>query len=169
MSRSGADCPTPEHTGRGGGNLPIGEWHFVEIFYQLNTAPGVHDGWTDMRVNNELIYRANNVDLFGGDDPDDNFAFFRFGGNYGFDDSGEAYYRQYGHLYIDGSHSRVALCEAEQYEDCRHVELQVPTSWSDDAVTFTLNPGTFGSGERTYVYVLDEDSLPQGPAVLTLD
>lgn len=148
--------------------LPVGRWYLVEIFYQVNSAQGVHDGWTAMRIDNQLIYRANQIDVYEPGEASELFANLRLGGNYGFDASGAVHYRHYGDVYIDDSFAHVVLGDAPAFEDCQHLELQVATAWADEAVTFTLNQGAFDAGDRVYAYVVDEQLEPHGPWPITL-
>ncbi len=148
--------------------FPVDRWYLVEIFYQVNSAPGVHDGWTAMRIDNRLIYRANQIDVYDADNPDEFFANLRLGGNYGFDETGAVHYRHYGDLYIDDSFAHVVLGDQPTFDDCQHLELQVPTAWSDAAITFTLNQGTFAVGDRVYAYVVDPELEAHGPWAIVL-
>ena len=43
-----------------------GNWRFMEEWTHLNSDPYVFDGWTEMRMNNQLLYRANHADFFDG-------------------------------------------------------------------------------------------------------
>ena len=148
---------------------PVGSWYFVEIFTYLNSAAGVFDGYNEMRVDNQRIYRADHVDFLGSADAGPYFQFFRFGGNYGFDASGEVFYRQYGDLYIDDSFARVLLGDAASYAECSHLEVQVPTAWSDSEVRFVLNQGSFQPGDGVFVYLFDPDQQIHGPVELLLE
>lgn len=147
----------------------VGSWHFVELFTFVNSAPGVFDGWSEMRIDNQRVYRADSVDVLGDEAASAYFSFFRFGGNYGFDDSAEVFYRQYGDLYVDESFARVLLGDAATYADCSHLEVQIPTAWSGSEVRFVLNLGTFQTGERGYVYLFDPDQQQHGPVEIMLD
>jgi hypothetical protein len=54
-----------------------------------------------------------------------------------------------------GSRARVELGDAARWEDCTHTEIQSPTAWSDESITFPLNLGSFQPGQLVYVYVHD--------------
>ncbi len=148
--------------------LPVGRWYHVELIYQMNSAPGVQDGWVELRIDNQRVFKASNIDVYGGDphpdSPQEFFANINLGGNYGYDDSGTMSFREYGDVYYDGSFARVVLCEAAVYDDCRHLELQIPTQWSDDEVTITFNEGSFESGTQAYLYLFDVEGRIHGPA-----
>ena len=148
--------------------FPVGSWYHVEIFYQVNSAVGVQDGWTAMRIDNQLIYRANQIDVYGADEPDEFFNNLRLGGNYGHDDSGLVQYRHYGDVYIDDTFAHVVIGDQPSYDDCQHLELQVATAWSEEEITFTLNQGAFDVGDTVYAYVVDADLLPHGPSAIQI-
>ncbi len=148
--------------------FPVDRWYLVELFYQVNSAPGVQDGWTAMRIDNQLIYRANQIDVYGTDAPDEFFANLRLGGNYGFDESGAVHYRHYGDVYIDDSFAHVMVGDQPAFDDCQHLELQVATAWSATGITFTLNQGSFAVGDTVYAYVIDEQLESHGPWPIVL-
>ena len=87
----------------------------------------------------------------------DYFNNIRFGGNYGFDDSGVVQYRYYGDFYIDNSFSRVLLGNDPDFNSCTHLELQTPTVWNNGRITFTTNQGSFQNGDMAYLFVVDEN------------
>ena len=133
-----------------------GNWGFFEWTIHLNSAPGIFDGWTELKRNNQVIYRTNNVDYFG-TIPYSFFANVRFGGNYGWYGGSNVFYRYYGDIYIDDTISRVALCENENYSNCHHIELQIPTSWNSNSISINANPGSFTNGQNAYLYVIDQN------------
>jgi len=139
--------------------LPIGEWYFAELIYDINSSPGVHDGWVEFRINNELLWRANNIDIFDpGYTNDPDYEDIAFGGNYGWDGGNDIYYRYYGDFYIDGSLARVIIGNSQNYDDCSHLELQIPVIWSLNSITIIINQGTYNIGDTAYLFVIDDDN-----------
>ena len=60
-------------------------------------------------------------------------------------------------VYIDNSISHVEICEGISWGNKHHCEIQIPTSWSNDAVTIKFNQGSFQAGDQAYLYVVDEN------------
>jgi hypothetical protein len=143
--------------------LPKGRWFFVEWMMKMNTASGIKDGWTELRIDNQRIYKATNADIYDGVDDAVDFRNLRFGGNYAFDASGEEFHRFYGDIYIDGTFQRIAVCEKEEFDECRHVEIQVPGSWSDTQIGFQPDLGTLSNTTDLFIYVLDKDNQASNP------
>ena len=52
---------------------------------------------------------------------------------------------------------RVEFGNASTYSDCTHREIQVPTAWSSDSLSITVNQGTFEDGENSFLFVVDAD------------
>lgn len=147
---------------------PRGQWLFVEVLAYVNSGIGVHDGWVELRIGGQRVFRADAVDFFSTSATATNFGDVQLGGYYGFDASGVVYVRSFDDVYIDQSFARVVLCDAPVFSDCRHLENQIPTAWSDTQITFTFARGSFVSGETTYLHVIDEAGQPHGPFVLVI-
>ncbi|HRV99110.1 MAG TPA: hypothetical protein P5201_10985, partial [Aminobacteriaceae bacterium] len=49
------------------------------------------------------------------------------------------------------------LGNASTWDACTHREIQIPSAWSQDTVTVTVNQGTFQPGETAWLYVTDAD------------
>lgn len=63
----------------------------------------------------------------------------------------------WGELYVDNTLARVELGNAPAFDDCTHREIQIPVTWSDNQVSFTVNSGSFDDGEELYLFVVDAD------------
>jgi hypothetical protein len=59
--------------------------------------------------------------------------------------------------YIDTTWSRVTLADEPNYSNATIIEPQIPSAWSDDSITRTVNLGRL-SNERAYLFVFDEDN-----------
>jgi len=64
---------------------------------------------------------------------------------------------QFDDIYIDTTQSRVEIGEASTFDTCTIREIQPPTAWSNNSITFTANQGSFSDGDTAYLYVVDED------------
>ena len=68
-------------------------------------------------------------------------------------------------VYVDSTQARVMIGNASSYDASAALEMQIPTAWSDTAVSFRVNVGALG-GEDVFVYVFDRDNnVSQGLAV----
>jgi hypothetical protein len=66
-------------------------------------------------------------------------------------------------VYIDKSWARVEVGDASTYANCKHREMQIPTSWSGNSVTVTAQRGSLDSLSGKYLFVIDEDgNVSQG-------
>lgn len=147
--------------------VPRGEWFLIEFFYNMSSTPGAQDGFIEMRIDNQRVYRADNAGIY--DDPEHNtnsadFLRVAFGGNYGFDASGLEFNRYFGDIYVDGTFQRAVICENQSFADCRHLEHQIPLDWNSSSITIRFNPGSFQYGDKAYLYVFDDvnDMNPEG-------
>ena len=61
---------------------------------------------------------------------------------------------------MDKSVQRVIIGNAPRYEDLTHYELQRPTKWARDEIEFAVNFGALDSSSKLYVYVFDEEGVP---------
>ena len=53
--------------------------------------------------------------------------------------------------------ARIEIGDNSSWNDCAHREIQIPTAWSDDSITVTVNQGSFQDGETAYLFVIDEN------------
>jgi hypothetical protein len=60
-------------------------------------------------------------------------------------------------IYLDNSWARVEIGDKADYDSCTHREIQVPSSWSENSTTVTVNQGSFINGKPLYLYVVDAD------------
>lgn len=76
----------------------------------------------------------------------------------------------YDDIYIDNSWARIEIGNAASYDDCTHREIQVPSAWSDNSVTFTANSGSFSPGQTVFVFAINEaGEASQGFGPLTVE
>jgi len=60
-------------------------------------------------------------------------------------------------FYMDTTWARVELGTDPVYADCTQREIQIPTAWATDAITFTCNLGSLTTANNVYVFVTDDD------------
>jgi hypothetical protein len=58
-------------------------------------------------------------------------------------------------VYSDSSLARIEIGDNQNYSLCTHREIQVPTSWNTNSITFTVNHGSFANGTTAYLFVVD--------------
>jgi hypothetical protein len=66
-------------------------------------------------------------------------------------------YTFWDNVYIDTTQARVEIGNAANYESCTHREIQVPSSWSESSITFTINKGSFANFNQVYLFVIDRN------------
>jgi hypothetical protein len=57
--------------------------------------------------------------------------------------------------YIDNTQARVEIGDANTWAGCTHREIQIPSAWSTNSITFTANQGSFSDGQQAYLYIVD--------------
>jgi hypothetical protein len=60
-------------------------------------------------------------------------------------------------IYVDRTQARVEIGNAATWSASSHLELQIPSAWSDDAIRFEVKRGAFEVGGQAFVYVVDAD------------
>jgi hypothetical protein len=132
-------------------NWTKGVWHLFQFEFRdsgLGVADGVFRWWVDGQLAYETtnwITRnsfANNKRVYG-------LGFFNSNGD-GSTDPNHVYMDD---AYIDNSWARVELGNNQNYSACTHREIQIPVSWSADAVTVNFNQGSFAPGSTAYLFV----------------
>jgi len=58
-----------------------------------------------------------------------------------------------------GSWARIEIGDAPTWSACTHREIQMPTSWNDNSITFNFKQGSFLPGDHVYVFVVDENGM----------
>jgi hypothetical protein len=61
----------------------------------------------------------------------------------------------YDNIYIDNSWARVELGDKGNYNECTIREIQIPSAWSENSITITVNQGSFAYGKTVYLYAID--------------
>ena len=63
-------------------------------------------------------------------------------------------------IFIDFTAARVEICTAADgtWASRSVCEIQIPTTWSDTAVTFTVNRGAYAVDGSAYLFVIDSDN-----------
>jgi hypothetical protein len=152
------DLPTT-NTRFYGDHLDImdGNWHHIEVQWQLSSGLGLADGnislWTDnVLFGSSSAFQFNSasrtalidyvlwqITLTSATNPNGRFL--------------------HSDLVLEDSWMRAVIGNASTYEACTHTENQPLTAHSATSVTFTLRPGTFASQSGTYLYLFDASGV----------
>lgn len=62
-------------------------------------------------------------------------------------------------VYLDTTWARVMVCNAPTWTGCTHKEIQIPSAWTDNAITVVLNRGAFASLVSGFLYVVDANGV----------
>jgi hypothetical protein len=136
-----------------GVNPMSGVWTKVEIEVKITNQ---NDGFIRVTENasHVVIDYAGPTDKYAG-----NSRTFSIGGYsrmYGQPNN----WRYYADTYVDTTLSRVVLANAAKLSSATIVETQVPTAWSANLISATLNLGKFTAGQTAYLFVFDSTGTP---------
>lgn len=137
--------------------LPLQQWHHIEYFIHWNTSTGNTDGYSIFIVDGKTWWRATNVCFFGNEADGNDVRWHRIGQVTGSAPSGNEYLDQ---LYIDSTQAHIIISNTDDltwpdYGSASHTEIQVPATWNDTGITFTLNQGSFEDDDTVYLYVVN--------------
>jgi len=68
-------------------------------------------------------------------------------------------WRYYADVYLDYTPARVVLANNASLSSATIIETQIPTSWNDNSVNFTVNLGKFTTGQTAYLFVVDSSGI----------
>lgn len=128
-----------------------GQWHRWEWYVQLGsngTFRTYRNGVLEAEVAGDYSFNGCSLNSI--------YMSSYWGQNYS--PTPESYHSAYwDELYIDVTPARVELGNASTYAASTHREIQIPTAWSDGAVTVKINQGSFPSNSTVYLYVTDRN------------
>ncbi|MFH1200031.1 MAG: hypothetical protein V1708_03110, partial [Candidatus Micrarchaeota archaeon] len=125
--------------------------HFEAVLHQ--SGDGVADGSVVLKNDGMVVYqRTNVVTRTGANQFWDDLLFF-----YGFTNFGAgAFVENYvDDAYLSSTWARVEIGTANTYAASTHREIQVPSAWSGNSISATVNRGSFAAGEPLWLYVID--------------
>lgn len=135
-----------------------GVWHQVEMEVRVNSSPGTRDGTIKAWFNGNLVVNETNwLWIDTGDNPADVWNSLMIG-QY-IQVPPRRYTVRYDDVYVDKSWARVILGDSSTFANCDVRELQIPTNWSANSVTVTVNAGSFQPGDTAYLYVVTSAGL----------
>ena len=60
-------------------------------------------------------------------------------------------------IYVDSSLARVMLGNASTFDMSTQFEMQIPISWSASSISVGFNQGSFATGGKAYLYIVDQN------------
>lgn len=77
-------------------------------------------------------------------------------GSYARDTGADTQWKYYNDIYLDYTHQKVLIGNASSLPECTTFrEVQIPSAWSDDSITVTVNEGS-APHDTAYLFVFDE-------------
>jgi hypothetical protein len=67
-------------------------------------------------------------------------------------------FRYFTAIYMDNTYYRVMLGNQQNYDDCTILEPQIPSSWTDQSISFTVNLGSLPDTGTGYLFVFDSEN-----------
>lgn len=158
-------------------------WRLDEIEYRSNSAPALSDGEFRYWVGGELVtylphrtyvdryFKLRDASSEGSAPMTMFFAVHGVKANTTF----PSHYRYWADdVYLDTTWARVMIGNAPTLAASSHREIQIPTAWSSNSITVSVNIRSFPSGVTPYLFVINSVgevsngiSLQQGGATLS--
>jgi len=135
-----------------------GVWNCFEMYGQLDSGAQQCDARVWAYMNQEAIVEENDpkaasVGLFIDDESGPGEMWV---GEY-IQQASHQFECFWDDIYFDDTWARVILGNAEQYDDCTYIQLQIPYYWDDNLISFKVNLGEWPSGYTGYLYVVTAD------------
>jgi len=130
-------------------------WHRVELFINISSGSVTTyiDGelqWTKNSGWVDSTFTTDNSNWDFGHMVDDPAPTYNPGGGYSYDD-----------VFFNNTFARVEIGDRVSFDACTHREVQIPSAWNDNSITFKANQGSFQPGPA-YLFVVDENGA-SGP------
>jgi hypothetical protein len=133
-------------------NHPKDYWVKIEIEVRAsNTNNGSVKAWADGEPVQLNVNDTTDGTNYGAQGANRSIGVGGYSGTYATD-----HWRYFADIYFDNTAKRVIIGDESTYSACTVKEVQIPSSWSDTQITFTVNRATFGESATAYLYVVDE-------------
>lgn len=147
----------------GGNDYLVGRWCHLQLFVDANTSALSDDGTIIYMMDGDTwVNRRGTVTLIT--DMAAELDNFFFGGYMAHDAQGSC--PAVGHLesfwddaYVDTTWNHIEIGDASTYAACTQREIQLPTSWSDTSLQFTVRQGGFADLNGKYLYITDNNAV----------
>lgn len=128
-------------------NPMSGRWSKVEMSVKLTDQ---NNGYISIVENGrEVVHYVGRTDNYSG-----NRRTISIGG-YARMQGQPTNWRYYDDIYVDTTLARIVLADKPTLADASIIENQIPVSWQDGSVTFTVNLGHFSQGQTAYLFAFD--------------
>jgi hypothetical protein len=127
-----------------------GKWHRLEGYLKMGS-----NGYRDIWVDNVKIASISGQFTSG----KCGIEYFHVGYYFSRDTGSPKPWaiRYWDELYVDDTRARVEIGNNSTWANCTHREIQIPTKWSNSSITLTVNLGSYKSGRRAYIYIVDSN------------
>lgn len=133
-------------------NPMAGQWSKVEIAIKVTDE---HDGYINVWENGRSVVNyVGLTDNYGGSERTIGI------GGYARMQGYTTNWRYFADIYVDTTLSRIVLADKPILSQASIIENQIPTSWSDNAITATVNLGKFAQGQTAYLIIVDSTGTP---------
>ncbi|NTW27427.1 MAG: hypothetical protein HGA36_03815 [Candidatus Moranbacteria bacterium] len=147
-----------------------GSWVHVKMWIDVGTENN-NDGILKVWSNGSVLFdRADIKHIatgYGLKNWYDNFQIGKYLGNTPTQDVETTIY--FSDVYYDTSWARVEIGDNQIYNNCSHTEIQIPSSWSDNAIDIRINAGSFATNANAYLFVIDADGNASAGQLITID
>jgi hypothetical protein len=133
-------------------NPMAGQWSKVEIAIKVTDQP---DGYINVWENgHSVINYVGLTDNYGGTKRTIGV------GGYARMQGYTSNWRYFDDVYVDTTLSRIVLADKPVLSAATIIENQIPSAWSDNSLTATVNLGKFTQGQPVYLFVVDSTGTP---------
>lgn len=155
MSWTNTEIYVVELRGHNYSNVVPRQWNHLEVFVD-QTKNTIRT-----KVNGKLDYEG--IYTGAADKP----GYAPSIGLIGFDSNQEMFQKVWmDDIYMDNSFRRVTLGNAPQYSAVTHEEIQYVESWTATEIKFTPNYGSLDRRTPAYVYVYNEEGVPNSMGIV---
>jgi len=132
----------------------IETWYSQQIVFKDSTTSSSGDGVFEAWANGTRYLSDHTANLYGGGNtyPLDAGWIDAWNENCPGGECAKIYYDD---IYIDTTLSRVMIGNNATLANCTHQEIQIPSAWSGNSITITVNQGSFANCESAYLFVVD--------------
>ena len=129
-------------------------WHLFQFEFKDSSTTGSADGvmrmWFDGK---KILDRADVVTTGSGNTHNKRPKVVGWYNSHSTNGSNADFY--IADAYIDNTWARVEAGDNNVYDKCSFREIQIPTAWAANSISFRVNKGKFQSGQPAYIFVTD--------------
>jgi hypothetical protein len=143
-----------------------GFWQRMEVYVDGSSQANVRDGSIYYAIHKQTaipnVVKNDQGTVITRVNENDKYRYLMFQNYYGNCGEGD---RTKVKMYIDdiyiqtGTKARIEIGNASTWNSSTHREIQIPSTWSNSSITFSVNQGTFQEGQTAYLYVVDENGI----------